>query len=124
MLTVRDAQLEVLGRDLESRLTDATIAHLNVTFPDACAELGREGIQHYIDVARARAARYHLESWSALIEFLHVMFVLGIDFDEDPDLPWVQGTLASTELGDARTSHLLQLALAQVSDAPDDVEVT
>lgn len=68
----------------EERLT----LHLLRHFPAECARAGEPRVLEIIRGGAARAAGYGLHAERTLCAFVDAMFLLGLEFDRDPAIPW------------------------------------
>lgn len=75
------------------------IGHLKVFAAKHCEILGVEGVRKVIRRGMERAAAHGFTNRGPLRLYLEAMFMLGSDFDTDPQLPW-----AARILGDRKTA--------------------
>ena len=97
---VRAEQYKALGdaaqRDFERRLWQ----HVTHQFPGKCAELGENGALELIQHGLKMAAAYQLDREADLAGFVELIFVLGWNFDRNPELPQVSAILQDPTITD------------------------
>jgi hypothetical protein len=114
MFVIRTAQLEALGKALERAFMRRAADHLRKRYPDSCKALGDEGVQTWVAKAMEKRSEHRFEDEESILVYLDLMQVLGFDFDADPRLPWVKGTLDDPDLSaKVRLALLWERAHAQ-----------
>jgi hypothetical protein len=115
MLSIRNAQLEVLSRHPRLRFEAELAGHLRRYFPHECA---RGDVGRFVRLGIDRAEYHGCETQRDVALYLSLMAMLGSDFDRDPQIPW-----AGTELDDpsiptieARLSKVYDSALAYLEE--------
>jgi hypothetical protein len=88
MLTIRDAQMSALERDIAERFEKRAALHLQKSFPAHCKMLGEGVVRQVVRYGIERATSHQIAGEAALRLYLDLMFTLGSDFDRDPQLPW------------------------------------
>lgn len=106
--------MEVFEQAASGHFEPRTAQHLKQAFPKQCESLGDDGIRGLVSHGRRRAKRYRLTSQSEVYLFIDLMFLLGKDFDDDPQLPWAGKALRSADVGGepARARRLHAEAIA------------
>jgi hypothetical protein len=106
--TIRDEQLAAFHAELERQLAGRAFAYLRRQYPAACAALGDAAVRRSIETALQKRIPYRFESEETVFAWLDLMYLLGLDFDTDPDprFEWVRQRLTDFDLG-ARTRLLL-----------------
>jgi len=88
LFRIRKEQMEAFAeasrRDFENRM----VVHLREMFPGECAPLGEKRLRETIRYGLRRAGTYRITQESDVCQYLHLMLVLGKDFDTDEALPW------------------------------------
>lgn len=93
MLVIRDAQVTALGAAVVDRFIERMVRHAETHFPDACRGAGREGTRRAVEHGVRRALGYGITACDEVCKYLNVMFVFGLRFDEDAELPWARAVL-------------------------------
>jgi hypothetical protein len=100
MLMIRHEQLRALGQAPNQQFQDNLMQYSESFYPEECQAMGQHQlrlfVRHAIDVSTAEG--YPLEREIAY--FLSLMFMLGIDFHCDPQLPWNFGSIGDSRLVD------------------------
>lgn len=103
------------------------IEHLHEFFPAECGEVGRAGVRSLVEYAAERAEAHGFTTDAEICQYAQIAFVLGQNFDQDPDLPWAQAILeprpadpdiAIYELHKAAVAHLTSEEQPQPVAAP------
>jgi hypothetical protein len=93
MLLIRDRQIQAFRAAGRERLERDLAGHLIEFFPKHTEFLGekqlRKVVQHGVMSARNHEFRTDYETFL----YVDLMFMLGGEFDRDPQLPWVSGFL-------------------------------
>jgi hypothetical protein len=117
---VRPEQYKALGgsaqRDFERRLWQ----HVTHQFPQKCAELGENRALELIQHGLKMAAAYQFYREADLAGFVELMFVLGWNFDRDPELPQVSALLQDPTIVDpaAKLSRIADFVREMQGSAP------
>ena len=98
MLKIRQEQWDVFSKLAQDRFEDDMVAHVQRFFPEKCAELGDDGVRGAVRDGVERAAGHELELEHDIQRFLNIMFALDLEFDTNPDHPWVAEVLEDSEL--------------------------
>lgn len=88
VFVIRKEQIEVFDRDRQRRFEERVCALLPRHWPDACRQLGAQGLRAFVHDGVERARAYGIASEPGTIRFLNVMLALGAGFDSDPRYPW------------------------------------
>lgn len=89
----------------EMQLSENRIFNLlHEDFPEHCAILGEKQVRKVINYGIERAHKHRLDTEESVFWYLSLMFMLGSDFDEDEQIPWVRPLLSLP--GDAVTRVL------------------
>ncbi len=111
MLTIRDAQLDVLGRQPRARFEADLARHLRRYFPHEC-----EGgdVAGFVRMGIERAAAHGIDTQGDTALYLNLMAMMGAEFDEDPLIPWAARGLddLSTPSPSARLDAVYDSAIA------------
>lgn len=93
MLTIRAAQMEVLGRHMAARFEAEMAAHLRACFPEAVAADSDEQLRALVRDGARRAAAHGIVAERDICGYVDLMIVLAPGFDSDPRFPWAQRIL-------------------------------
>jgi hypothetical protein len=94
MLTIRQAQMDVLSRLEVQKFEDWTLTHLQRFFPAQCAALGEQRLRESIQHGIRRAASYGFKAKRDVCKYIDLMIVFGRDFDTDKRHRWATEILA------------------------------
>ena len=97
MLTIRESQLKVLAKESFERWL---VQHVLRHFPQQAQSLDSDLLRTSVREKWARATRY-FSSESGICTFIDLTFLLGDEFDNDPQLPWAREILTKTAISDA-----------------------
>src|SRR4051812_44764480 len=90
MLSIRDAQMEVLAGALFERWL---IAHVERFFPDHCAALGPAGVRTTVTQAARTARGLGFDADAGVARFVDLTFVFGPDFHRSDNPPGARRAL-------------------------------
>ena len=85
----------------------AAVEYVRSGFPEIYERLGEGPVRESVVVAMRNAQRYGLEEWSAVLLYLDAMYVLGFDFDQDPQHPWAGEILNDPALSPSERIQLI-----------------
>jgi hypothetical protein len=100
MVIIRKEQMNVFARPVAADLACRIRTHVTRTFPAQCDALGEAEVRRRVRAGIARARGYGLQSHYDILRFVDLLFVLGPDFDSDPDLPWAKEILTDPSARD------------------------
>jgi hypothetical protein len=103
MLRVRREQLEVFDRKAADDFEGLLVEHLREWFPKKYDYLKPEGSRAVVKHGLARAKFYKLTDQYTLSSYTDLVFLLGSDFDTDPQFPWAAEILNDAERTDETT---------------------
>lgn len=115
--TIRTEQLAALHAVLERRFADRAMAYVRRQYPGTCAALDERTIRASIETALGKRATYQFDSEETFFAYLDLMYLLGFDFDLNPQCEWVRETLTDFDLG-PRTRLLLLVEEARARAGP------
>ena len=112
MLTIRDAQRQVFRREAAARFERRLADHFQRFFPRQCDFLGREQVLAAMHACRGRSEARGFRAQREIGLYVSLMFLLGADFESDPQLPWVAALLAAPAPAQpfTRLTHLYEAA--------------
>jgi len=111
MLTIRDAQLTILRAPQRERFIDAMCQHLRHHFQEELAALDDNRLKLKVSQSLKRAATYGVTSQQDSYRYLNLAATYGWEFDQDPDLSWMQRYLTDPHITHA--SERLNLLVDQ-----------
>ena len=97
-LVVRQQQLAVFEALAVERYVERITLHLQKFFPEACDQLGVEGVRKVIREGMARAQGYGLRSELEIARFIDAMYLCRPDFDTHPAYRWAHRILTDKTL--------------------------
>jgi hypothetical protein len=99
MLVIRQAQIEALGESQKSRFERQLVRHFLCLYPRECMEAGgAPQIAKLVSLGVRRAAEQGYASRKEAGLFVALTFILGANFDTDPQLPWVATQLSDRSI--------------------------
>lgn len=124
MLVIRREQLSALGNAPRRQFEDALIKHAQKYYPDECRAMEREDIRRFarqaIDASTAQGFPLERE----IAYFFSLMFMLGIEFFRDPQLPWNFEGVGHTRLAErvGQMDQFFKAAMEYIDDTagPDN----
>lgn len=124
MLRIRAEQMKVFEAAAAGRFEDDLVGHFKLFAPRHSEAIGEPVVRQVIRLGRERAEKYGLTFRGPVQFYVELMFMLGSDFDTDPQLPWAGAILNTTAVSEQveRASRLYDKAnayLEQVS-GPDN----
>jgi hypothetical protein len=111
MLTIRANQMTILAASCEAQLEDRARAHLKSCIPDSCALLGDNELRDIIRRGRRRSRSYGIEREYDFFRYLNLMFMFGLQFDNDERYPWAKRSLTGKGRPSARMDLLIDHAM-------------
>ena len=115
MLTIRDEQIEVLGRQSAAGMEDRAVRHLRGCIPDVCAGLPEDRLRAIIRWGRTRSASHGIDREFDFFRYLNLMFMFGFEFDVDSRYPWAARALATRKTSRAKMDLLMDHAMLYCS---------
>ena len=88
MLTIRAEQMNNLERAQEARFRDDLVEQLKSFAPRLCEIVGEAAVQQAVRRGLAKADSYGFTYRGPARFYTELTFVLGANFDTDPQLPW------------------------------------
>ncbi len=98
LVAIRNAQVEALAEPLVLAFVGSMVVHCARFFPGPAAELGDEGLERVIRRGIGRAWSYGFDRRRMVRAYVDLTFMLGSDFDRDPQLPWARRILTDPEI--------------------------
>jgi hypothetical protein len=89
MLVIRQGQMHVFGVDSRARFEQGIAWHFLKTYPRECRQAGGpDAVAKLVAAAVERALHLGFTAQEQVSLFVALRFILGIDFDRDPQIPW------------------------------------
>ena len=84
--------------------------HFLQLYPDECQSLPQEQLRAAIRYGIQRAAAHDYNTQQQVAYYISLMFILGSDFDKDPQYPWAARQIADKSIPDSlhRIQHAYQ----------------
>lgn len=101
MLLIRNAQMEALRRQTLARFDKQLVQHFMHFYPIECRLAGGESqILRLVQRGRRRAESHGYMTQGEVALYVGLIFMLGSDFDRDPQLPWAAAQIDDTSIAD------------------------
>ena len=110
MLVIREAQMDGFGQAARSRFEQGMVELFLSNYPRECDQAGgKTQIGHLVRHGVKAAADRGFTSKRQVSAYLCLMFILGVDFASDPQLPWVADLLDVNAIADPPMSGILMI---------------
>jgi hypothetical protein len=110
MLTIREEQLRVFRDDARERFVCRLTDHFVALYPRECRQAGGPaGIRKVVERALKGAVSHIYETEEQASLYIALAFMLGCDFDRDPQLPWVRDWIDDRDAFPDTSSRIRQL---------------
>jgi len=96
MIKLREAQVLALIKAASGPFIRRLEADLRELFPERFSELGTNGTRAAIESGIEKARGYGMTREKEIAQFVGLMFMLGLEFDRDPDFLWAQRILRNS----------------------------
>ena len=116
MLTIRNAQRDVLEDASRARFAVTLVAHARAHFPEACEALGEAATKALVDECLARASSHRFATERSFARWVNLAFTFGRRFDEEE--PWAVEVLRGPGAPEEKSTRLLWAAVAHEELAP------
>lgn len=100
MLKISKEQMEAFQQAALKDYEDQMVEHLKKFTPKHSEVIGEPGLRRVIQLGMDRAKNYGLTNRGPVRFYIEMMFMLGSDFDTDPQLPWAGEILDDTTISD------------------------
>ncbi len=110
MLVLRKEQMRAFEVAIRSKYVDELVAHFHGFAPQLCKVAGDEAVRKAVENGLDRAQKTGWDRQHLVQLYIELMFTLGSSFDTDPQYPYIQQYLGSSEIEDAQTRacHLFE----------------
>ena len=117
-IRISSQQMDAFKADRIERFIDNLVPHLHECFPEACEELGEQDTRAVVRYGIDLAESYGIDREWCVCEFIDLMFVFGVEFDRDPELPWASEILQDETIQEqgALLDHLWQAGLESIEN--------
>lgn len=95
MLIIRNEQLDAFVQASIRQFERRVLEHLRKFWPVRCARMGEEQVLSSIRQAVKRARAHGLEREIDIASYIDLVYLLGHDFDTNPETPYVGEILRS-----------------------------
>jgi hypothetical protein len=89
MLVIRQEQMMVFEEAARRSFENEMVAHLQQFAPRQSELMGEPSVKMVVKPGMERADGYGLDHQGPVRSYLELMFMLGTDFDTDPQYPWL-----------------------------------
>ena len=100
VLIIRKEQMEAFQKVAGGNFEDQLVVHFQNIAGERTAELGEKGLRRVIRYGMQRADNYDFTLRGPSRFYVETMFILGSDFDTDPQYPWAFDILSDPGKGD------------------------
>lgn len=83
------------------------LLYVHDVFPERCQKHSTDELREVIRYGIELAGSYGVESDDCVERYIHLMFMLGVHFDEDPRYPWAQPILRNEDLSEEEAMQAL-----------------
>ena len=113
ILEIRPEQLAPFREQAVHRFKGELAADIRAAHAEDAAEMSPQDLDSLIAYGIEVCDAYGITAEAYVGAYIHLMFDLGMDFDEDPEYPWAAAILNDSSLSeDEVISHLLASAEA------------
>jgi hypothetical protein len=111
MFTLRRQHFEAFNKDILRRFEERMVEHVKLFFPSQYRALGPAVVREWISHGIGRAQRYSIVAERDVSKYIDIMFVLGRDFDKDPQHGWAGPILTARAVDPThKANYLFQTA--------------
>ena len=111
MLTIRNAQMEVLSAQQRQKFVDAMCEFLRLQFKQELQGISQTSLQAKVSAALNSASRYGLRSHRDCCRYLNLAVTYGWEFEQLPENAWMREYLTDPNAGNP--SQRLQRLISQ-----------
>jgi hypothetical protein len=97
MLVIRTEQFKLFEGESRARFVREMVDHARRYLPYHFHALGEQGTREAIQYGIDRARAHEIVSVPGVRAYVQLMFVLGPDFDQDPQMPWAPEALSADD---------------------------
>lgn len=100
-MIIRKEQFDAFEEAMRRNFENEMIGHIKKFAPARASSIGDEGVRDVVVKGVDQAELYDFDRRGSVCLFIEMMFMLGSEFDTDPQYPW-----AAEILGDAQTEQM------------------
>lgn len=116
MFRIRREQFEEMERAATREFHERAAEALRAALPEATADCTDDQLRKHVADSTVRAAKYQLVSEAAVSDFAFLLWLLGDDFETDPDCSGVVDILAEVDGDYVDDRDRTQAAIAFVDE--------
>jgi len=121
MLVIRDQQMQVFKDNAKKQFEAETIRHISRFAPKQYEILGEKTIGQIVRKGVERAEKHGFTNRGPVRFFVELMFMLGSDFDTDPQYPWVAEILGGSNQFELQRPEATDSGSEPATDESDQV---
>ena len=107
MLIIRNEQMDVLKEYRYQIFERFMLDYLRGLFPKPCQKLGAKGLLQLIQKGKKDAAKYEIEVYCDVAQFISLFFFLSNNFYKNPKYPWAREILTDKTISTKEKLDLL-----------------
>lgn len=96
-LVIRNAQLQVFAEEKEGQWV---IDYLAGSYPEIARAMGMAALRNLVKTAQAKARSHGFHEPQMVRKYAHAAFLLGADFESNPQMGWARQILSSPRYKD------------------------
>ena len=100
MLVIRDQQMQSFAQNAKKQFQDGIVTHISRFAARRFEILGEKAIGQIVSSGMERAEKYGFTNRGPVRFYVELMFMLGSDFDTDPQYPWAAELLGAKDTAD------------------------
>ena len=100
MLIIRKEQMEVFEEAALQDFEDEMVEHIKQFTPKQSEVIGEDNVRQVVRMGMEKAEAYSFTKQGPVRFYIDMMFMLGSDFDTDPQYPWTSEILNDPSIGD------------------------
>jgi hypothetical protein len=100
LLKIRDEQMKIFEQAAQRNFAGEMVGHVRQFAPRHSKIIGEHGVRQVVGMGMERARRYGLNNRGPVRFYIELMFMLGSDFDTDPQYPWASEVLNESNCPD------------------------
>jgi len=116
MLTVRAAQIAVLGTRADDEFVERMLTYLAATYPKHHGALGDDGTRERIRAGLALAEQHGIERGRAVVVLVELLMEFGARLERAPERAWAERMLARGDVPGAVRVAAVRDHLAKSTD--------
>jgi hypothetical protein len=119
MLVIRDEQMQAFAQNAKRQFESEMVRHISGFAPGRFEALGEKAVREMVSLGIERAEKYGFSNRGPARFYIELMFLLGSDFDTDPQYAWAAEVLGGPDPADqmTRADQLHQKTLSYIETA-------